>query len=95
METFKQTGGARIGRIFNVTWPFARIEVTEENLSVTVFGKRRKFQKDQPLQLSRCNGLFSNGLLITTADTSSDLIFWSFDLDALIQNLEQRGYTLC
>ena len=94
MDKFRQTGGIRVGSYFNATWPFARIEITEEKILISVFKKSYEFDKNEQFTLTKHQGLFSKGLLIKTSDISDNIIFWSFDLNNLVNNLESRGYTI-
>ena len=95
MKKYTQIGGARIG-CFNATWPFAKIEISENQIKLFVLGKSYEFQKEESLQLKKCHGLFNKGLQIKTTNINypNILIFWSFNLKQLINNLEKMNYRI-
>ena len=98
--TFSQAGGLRVGGglflAFNASWPFASLEVDDEALTLSCFGKRWIFSKKSIGRLSKHHGFFSVGLRIehSIADYAQFIVFWTFRLAQLEQELEQRGYTV-
>lgn len=98
IDRFKQIGGARVGRSswfgLNATFPFAALEVTQEQISLWVIGIPYRFPHDTITRLSRYRGFFSSGLRI---EHSMDgyapfVVFWTFDFGALEQRLTELGY---
>ena len=64
MNLVKETGGARIG-VANVTWPFATITVTKEQLELnaTILGKL-VFKSSDIISIDSCSGFMSKGIKI-------------------------------
>jgi hypothetical protein len=102
MEPFIQKGGLRIGDNFwlagNYTWPFARLTCTNETieivLTIPLFSKPYIFSHDTIRQLRIQRGLFSKGLRIehAVADCAPFILFWSFKVAELTNELERRGF---
>ena len=97
--SFVQTGGVRIGEgliAFNATWPFAKLGVGDEKLTLTCFWKQWVFPKGSIRRLSEHDGLFSSGLRIEhdIACYSAFLVFWSMGFSKLKSELEKGGYVV-
>lgn len=94
--SFVQTGGVRIGEgllAFNASWPFAKLEVGDENLTLTCLWKKWTFAKRSIRRLSEHQGIVSSGLRIEhdVADYSTFFVFWSCGIAKLKCELEKRG----
>jgi hypothetical protein len=91
---FKQTGGARIS-LFNATWPFATIEITDSEVRLRCFWRGWTFPKNQIIRLSKERS-FSTGLRIQHDIDSyaKFIVFWTFGFGKLKRALEERGYTV-
>jgi hypothetical protein len=101
-ELFTMVGGMRTlyrGAAFpfnmrNVTWPFARIVVTKDRLSLSAFTKEYEIERNQIDNLEKYRGAFSIGLKITHSkkEMPPGFIFWTFGFAKLKSNLEHFGY---
>jgi len=94
--TFSQIGGLRVGEAphLNVTWPFARLTVTETDLIASGLGRTWTFPKNSIQSLRKYRGLFSTGLRIDSGAAPRLFVFWTFGFAALKQELERLGYTI-
>lgn len=101
MDPFIQKGGLRIGDSYwlagNYTWPFAKLTCTEVQIEIvlTFFSSSRyKLTRETIRQLRPYRGIFSKGLRIehAEADYPPFILFWSFNLSQLTNELEQRGF---
>ena len=94
--SFVQTGGVRIGRGFNATWPFANLMVGDENLTLICLWKNWTFPKGSIRRLSKHQGLFSSGLRIEhdIALYPAFIVFWSMGFVELKSELEKSGYVV-
>jgi hypothetical protein len=99
-EQFVQTGGARIGNSrwfgLNVTWPFAKLEFDDSELTLSCLGKRFIFRKEDVSKLSKYAGIFSAGLRIehTIEKYKPFIVFWTFDFGRLQEELNMRGWMM-
>ena len=91
---FTQTGGARIS-LFNATWPFATLEVTDSELCLRCLWKCWTFPKNAITRLSQHRSL-SIGLRIqhSIPNYTRFIVFWTFGFAKLRRALEERGYTV-
>ena len=99
---YEQTGGARWNACswfpVNVTWPFAKLYVNDEllSLSVNALVVRRTFvfKRAEVVTIHRAPSLFSSGVQIehTRRDCPTSIVFWTFNLDGLREQLVRRGY---
>lgn len=100
MTTFTQTGGARIGEgtllAFNATWPFATITINELQIELQCLWMRWIFPKQTIRNLILHDGAFSTGLRIDHTNKNYDgfIVFWSFKIGKLLQELDARGYSV-
>jgi hypothetical protein len=86
-------GGARIG-LFNATWPFATLRVTNEELSLKVFSKDYKFRKEEIRKLEIFHGWFSTGIkIIHSSACESHIVFWSFSAKEVLAAAAHAGYS--
>jgi hypothetical protein len=86
-------GGARIG-LFNATWPFAMLRVTNEELSLKVFSKDYKFRKEEIRKLGIFHGWFSTGIkIIHSSACESHIVFWSFSAKEVLAAAAHAGYS--
>jgi hypothetical protein len=93
---FSQIGGLRVGEAphLNVTWPFARLRITETDLIASGLGKTWTFPKSSIRSLRKYRGLFSTGLRIDSGTGPGLFVFWTFGFAALKRELERLGYTV-
>ena len=101
MQTFTQTGGARLGW-FNASSPMATLSGDSEALHLSCLGREYHFPRSSIRQLSRHWGLFSIGLRIEhTQDSLPEFIvfwasvfFWTSGFQKLRTQLESLGYEI-
>ena len=81
--------------MFNATWPFASLEVTDSELRLRCFWQCWTFPKNQIVRLSEHRS-FSTGLRIQHSIESYTrfIVFWTFGYGKLKHALEERGYTV-
>jgi hypothetical protein len=89
---FKQRGGARSGGI-NYSWPLASLTLDENTLTLTILGKRKAVSKAD-VRIAVANGIFSEGIRITTRNSDHTMVFWTFNLGALLDALRSRHYEI-
>ena len=100
MKVFTQTGGARIGRSFwlsmNASVPFAKLQVTENEITLNSMGKKYSFGRNQIEALSIYSGAISSGLQIhhLNAKYPKFIVYWTLDLPSLKTHLSEFGYEL-
>ena len=100
MKTFTQTGGARIGEgaflAFNATWPFATLTIDEREIALRCLWMKWIFPKETIRYLTVHDGVFSTGMRIdhTNKSYTGFIVFWSFKMGTLLQELNTRGYTV-
>jgi hypothetical protein len=77
-ESFTKVGGARIGWI-NFTWPFARLSVTQDKLTIRVMFDAYTFAPTDVYAIERYKGYLSEGIRIchNVASYPERIIFWS------------------
>jgi len=93
---YKETGGIRYGSM-NASWPLASIILTDESIQINILGiKSILFAKADILNLQKCKGIFSTGLKIEHKINNypSFIVFWTFNINKLIEQLGTHGYTL-
>ena len=92
-EVFTMIGGLRVD-LFNASWPFAKLTVTEEVILLQVFSKKYEIEKSAIDILKKHKGVFSTGLKIEhhKSEIPAQPIFWTFNFARLKQGLEQMGY---
>jgi len=90
-------GGLHVGASYynaiNATWPFVKLHIEKESIALSSpFGNPR-FSRAQITKLSKYSGFFSKGLKIEhIADQPPFIVFWTFDLPAVMRCLEKNGY---
>ena len=86
-------GGARIG-MFNASWPFARLTLSEEMLLLKVLWVTYALKKEEVSRLEPFNGLFSSGVKIvhSTARLNPHAVFWSFDSGEVLTAARKLGF---
>jgi hypothetical protein len=100
MTAFMQTGGARIGEgvflAFNATWPFATLTIDERQIALRCLWMNWIFPKETIRYLTVHDGAFSTGLRIdhTNQNYTGFIVFWSFGIGKLLQELSARGYAV-
>lgn len=93
----KETGGARIG-MMNATWPFAKLTVTQDRLTLnaTILGKFTFKSTDIiAIQPYTVIPFFGQGIRIQHRNGAynSKIIFWTFKSPAtLISEIKQTGF---
>jgi hypothetical protein len=93
---YSQRGGCRIGRnawlSLNATWPFAELEVHDDALVLTGLLQAYHFPKDAIRRLS----VYGSGVRIehTIAAYPRFVVFWTFKLAELRQQLQSHGFLL-
>lgn len=98
METFTQKGGAKIGKgfwlSFDFTFPFAKLYVYPEQIIITILNKDYIFSKEEVEKLSAYSLIVQNGIKIQYSNSKYPkfIVFWSFNLDELKENLGKLGY---
>lgn len=95
MTQLKYTGGALIG-MFNATWPFATLTVTQEKLELnaTILGKYTFFSHDI-ISIEPYSVFLSKGLKIIhrVPTYKEEIIFWTLkDPDLIISKIEKIGF---
>jgi hypothetical protein len=92
---YSEIGGTRFswrGLIpVNVTWPFARILVSKEQLEIRTMGFRFLFERDEGVRLHRQRGMRSSGVAITSSDGKT-YVYWSWNANGLIERLRDFGW---
>ncbi len=86
------TGGIRTGA-FNATWPFGRMNLTDEELIIRTLGAvTRRSTWQAVARAERVVGglLRSPGVRLTWVE-GDQLVFWSFKPDAVLNALKARG----
>ena len=86
------TGGLRTAG-FNATWPFARLTVTDDNMTLRLFGlihTRRDWATVQSAQRIVGGILGSPGVRITLAD-GRRIVFWTFSPEAVLAAFQAHG----
>jgi len=97
-ETFSTTGGVRVGSGiggFNATWPFAKLKIDDDHVTVSCFTKRWTFPKANIRKLSHHKGMISRGLRIEhdVADVNPFFVFWTLGSFPTVRaELERHGY---
>ncbi len=102
-DTYKETGGLRWGqslwRGLNVSWPFATLRASRDDLRIEMsFLKmwRHAFQfaRSDIRALRKTSGVFSVGLRVEhdRTDCPPFILFWTFRYLTLKARLEQLGY---
>jgi hypothetical protein len=92
--SFSQYGGARLGP-FNATWPLAKLTVEPQELRLTVLGViKMTFPKSSITRLGEHRGFISRGLRIEHrgARAPQYVVFWTWNLAALLEALRVAGY---
>jgi hypothetical protein len=106
MTEYVEKGGLRwgptsIGLVVNASWPFATIRISPERVQLRV-----KFLKilDLTFDLKKgdltatraTRGFFSKGVQFEhrKADYPPLLVFWSFAQEAILEELQSRGYNV-
>ena len=96
MPGFSVMGGARIGSV-NASWPFARLAVVGDRLTISVFLLGQyDFKGFQILSIEPCEAgpILSSGLRIhhTHPDYPESIIFWTLgDRDRLFDRIRLAG----
>jgi hypothetical protein len=101
MQTFTQTGGARLGW-FNASYPMATLSGDSDALHLSCLGREYHFPRSSIRQLRRHRGLFSVGLRIEhTQDSLPEFIvfwasvfFWTSGFQKLRTQMESLGYDI-
>ncbi|MDZ7845242.1 MAG: hypothetical protein U5K99_10630 [Anaerolineales bacterium] len=103
IEKKSWTGGARLD-LFNATWPFATLSVTEEILELSTFKTKLIFRPDQ-IEKIESIGLIpfvGKGIQIhhklDPLTNPTKVIFWHLSKDTkwLVETLQQWGFgTAC
>ena len=88
-------GGVRIGG-FNATWPFATLEIDDDQIVVRTGRRKIHFDRESIRALNRYQGIFSSGLQIQHYLSSVDrlFIFWTFTPDKVYESVLANGYNL-
>jgi hypothetical protein len=85
-------GGARIS-LFNATWPFATLRMTDEELSLKVFSKDYNLKKEEIRKSEIVHGWFSNGIkIIHSSACESHITFWSFSAKEVLAAAAHAGF---
>ncbi len=86
-------GGARIG-LFNATWPFATLNVSDDALSLKVFSRQYSLKKEEVTRLEYFRGWFSVGVKIvhTGAVLDSYAVFWSLAPTKILAEAKRVGF---
>ncbi len=86
-------GGLRAD-LFNASWPFAKIRVTREKVTLRVFSTEYEIEKSAIKTLKKHKGIFSTGMKIEhdKNEIPGRLIFWTFNFSKLKLAMEQLGY---
>lgn len=87
------TGGLRADQL-NASWPFAKLTVTREKITLRVFSNEYEIEKRAVITLKKHKGIFSRGLNIVhdKNEIPGRLIFWTFNFSKLKLVMEQMGY---
>src|SRR6266851_6807842 len=86
------TGGLRTPG-FNATWPFARLTLTDDGMTLRLFGlvhTRRDWSIVQSVQRVVGGMLGSPGVRIILAD-GRRIVFWTFSVDAVLAAFQGHG----
>jgi len=86
-------GGARIG-LFNATWPFATLTISDTSISLQVFSRRYSLKKEEVTRLEYFRGWFSVGVKIVHkgAVLDSHAVFWSFEPTKVLAEAKRVGF---
>ncbi len=104
-EKYIETGGLRWGGSYwgatNVTFPFAKIQMTTEEINISV---KRLFKNEKAFTFSKCDiisikkkrGLFSVGISIehSIQEYPSLILFWTLGYNELQKKIENFGYDI-
>lgn len=95
MTQLRFSGGARIGTA-NVTWPFARLKVSNDRieLNASIFGNL-VFRPEDIISIESYSGIMSVGLKINhrVPEYKENVIFWtSKNPSKIIQKIRQTGF---
>src|SRR3989344_5161004 len=102
-EVYREIGGIRIGDSYwissNATWPFAKLKVNRENLIINSPFSELKFKRANVKFIEKYQGplwFLGKGIKINhnKLRTSKFIIFWSYNVDNLIQKLKFLGYKI-
>jgi hypothetical protein len=99
---YVETGGLQWGStswVYNMSWPFARLEVWRERVYLTaklwkVVDVKFDLAKSDVQAVRKRRGLFSVGVEFEhqKADYPSILLFWTSNPDTLIEELQRLDY---
>src|SRR5476651_1958764 len=98
-KNFKFRGGLTIGdnaiAAYNVTWPFALMEIEDQRIVLRQFKKIYIFEREA-IVVKAHRGLFSNGIKINhgNADVGPFVVFWTFQLKSVINCLNACNYKM-
>lgn len=86
-------GGARLG-LFTATWPFARLTLDQDLLTLKVFSREYRLKKEEVRGLEYFRGWFSVGVKVvhTTSDMDSHAVFWSFQPQKILNEAKELGF---
>ena len=86
-------GGARLGP-FNVTWPFARLILSDSGSTLRVLCKSYEIGRDEIHALELHRGLFSKGVRIIHSNRNlpQNAIFWSHVPESVLAIATSHGY---
>lgn len=94
-DIYFETGGARyreaLGAYLKVSWPFARLTASPEQLELKVRESCFVFGKHETLQLKRFHGIFFSGLEIVDF-RGNKFVFWSFNTNRLVAKIRSLGF---
>lgn len=94
-NTYIECGGAdypsKRGNRWHVSWPFAKLFVSKDNLKIQAWESCFVIDRDNVFSLARHRGFFSSCIEIMTA-TGERYCFWSFDIVRLIAGIRSFGY---
>ncbi len=101
---YTEIGGARWGQSFwnsfNMTWPFAKLKVTRDQIRISIglIEPRHSiyFKKREINGIRRQGVLFGLGIVIEhrKMDYPPFILFWTFRYRRLKAELERLGYTV-
>lgn len=103
IDTYNETGGLRWGSTFlramNVSWPFARLHASQDEIRIDIsfpWERTFRFSRREIRTLRRTRGWFSIGLRIEHehADYPPWVLFWTFRYRTLKAALERLGYAV-
>ena len=102
-HNYEQSGGVRLGisfwMSFNLTYPFAKIDCSEEILvlkvNAIVYKREFAFSKSD-VQLREFRGLFSRGIRILhkNKEYPEFILYWTTNMQELMENLIARGFDI-